>query len=394
MAERVWLWGIEIYRRWTAIVLLIGVYGFVLSLTGFKDAWKLAFSTSSSGDTVQNILDISLATPFTGLLSGIVITSLIQSSSATIAIVVATVASGVIDIEDSIFILLGANIGTTITNTIVGLARIHKPEEFERLVPSILVDDVFKIMNVAFFFAIEVLTGLLSRLSQAIVGFLDEKTFLGGFLEAFPDFIDVLTEPVTGVVIGTITSLPVSAGVAAAITGIVFFAMLIGSLSLMGEALETYLHDRSRALLSKVFGGKWASFGIGFVICWLLQSSSVAVSLILPLVSQSAITLPSVYYYSIGAALATTCDAGQLLSYLKFGPIGLTAGMVHILLNVFGAILFLTVPGLKDLPPMIAERLSNLMCRYRHAPLLLIGYVGTLFFGFPLLMIYLISVIR
>lgn len=391
MSQRAYLWFWEVGKRWTAALLAIGIYGFVLALTGFKDAWKLAFSVESSGSTVQNILDISLATPFTGLLSGVVITSLIQSSSATIAIVVATVAAGVIDIEDSIFILLGANIGTTITNTIVGLAHIHKPEEFERLVPSILVDDVFKILNVALFFTIEVFTGLLSRLSQSIVGFLDERTVVGGFLEAFPDFIDVLTEPVTGFVIALITALPIPTGFAALVAGIVFFALLIASLALMGESLETYLHDRSRALLSKVFGGKWASFGIGFAICWLLQSSSVAVSLILPLVSQSAIMLPSVYYYSIGAALATTCDAGQLLSYLKFGPVGLTAGMVHILLNVFGAILFLMIPGLRELPLSIARWLANVMCRYAHAPLLLIGYVGAVFFGFPLLVIYAVS---
>lgn len=391
MIQKAYLWAWEIGRKWTAGLLAIGVYGFVLSLTGFKDAWKLAFSSESSGETIQNILDVSLATPFTGLLSGVVITSLIQSSSATIAIVVATVAAGVIDVEDSIFILLGANIGTTITNTIVGLAHIHRPEEFERLVPSVLVDDVFKILNVAIFFTIEVLTGLLGTLSRMIVGFLDEKTMIGGFLEAFPNLIDVATEPVTDMVIGLITALPLSTGLAALLTGLVFFGLLIGSLALMGEALETYLHDRSRAMLARVFDGKWSSFGIGFSICWLLQSSSVAVSLILPLVSQSAIMLPSVYYYSIGAALATTCDPGQLLSYLKFGPIGLTAGMVHILLNVFGAILFLTVPGLRDLPPMIATKLASLMCRYSHAPILLMAYVGAVFFGFPLLIIYAVS---
>ena len=106
-------------------LLFLGLYGFILALTGFKEAWSLAFSAQGSSEFVQGILDASLATPLTGLLSGIVVTSLIQSSSATIALVVAMVAAGAISLEASVFVLMGANIGTTITNTIVGLA--HAP---------------------------------------------------------------------------------------------------------------------------------------------------------------------------------------------------------------------------------------------------------------------------
>jgi len=369
-------------------LLLVGLYGFVLSLTGFKDAWALAFSVESSGNIVQSILDASLSSPYTALLSGIVITSLIQSSSATIAIVVATVGSGVITIEESVFIMMGANIGTTITNTIVGLAHSHQPEEFRRMTPSILVDDIYKILNVSLFFVIEVATGLLHTLSVTLVDFLEASTPVGAVLDSFPDLIDLIAQPVVVSTISVVTSLTAAVGMQALITGALFFLLLILSLALMGEALEHYLHDRSRELLNKIFGGKFMSFGIGFVICWLLQSSSVAVSLILPLVGQSAVTLPTVYCYSIGAALATTCDAGQIISYLKFGPIGLTAGMVHILLNVFGALLFLTVPGLKQLPILIAEHIGELMGRSKHAPLILVGYVATVFFALPLLVIF------
>lgn len=369
-------------------LLIVGLYGFVLALTGFKDAWALAFSIESSGTVVRSILDASLSSPYTALLSGIVITSLIQSSSATIAIVVATVGSGVITIEDSVFIMMGANIGTTITNTIVGLAHSHQPEEFRRMTPAILVDDIYKLLNVSLFFVVEMFTGLLHRLSVAGVDFLDSRTPVGAVLDAFPDLIDVITAPVVTATIAVITTFTPAVGFQSLLTGIAFFVLLILSLSLMGEALEHYLHDRSREMLNRIFAGKYFSFAIGFVLCWLLQSSSVTVSLILPLVAQSAVTLPTVYYYSIGAALATTCDAGQIISYLKFGPVGLTAGMVHILLNIFGAILFLTVPGLNRLPILIAEHAGELMGKYKHAPLILVSYVLLLFFGLPLLVIF------
>ena len=379
------------HRYGTLSLLLVGLYGFVLSLTGFKEAWALAFSVESSGDFVQGILDASLATPFTSLLSGIIITSLVQSSSATIALVVATVAAGAVSVADSVFVLMGANIGTTVTNTIVGLAHGHKREEFDRLVPAILVDDVFKVFNVAIFFSIESLTGVLHNLSVSIVDYLSHVGVIGGFLEGFPDLIDVVTEPTTAFLISLVAMLPVGIGWQSFLVGLGFFLLLILSLSLMGEALEIFLHDRSRKMVASVFGGKLQAFAIGFGICWLLQSSSVAVSLILPLVGQLAVTLPTVYHYSIGAALATTCDPGQLLSYLKFGPIGLSAGMVHILLNVFGALLFLMIPGLNRLPILLAEWLSDRICRYQHAPLWLTAYVGVLFFGMPLAVISMVG---
>ena len=380
------------HKALTPITLLLGVYCFVTALTGFKEAWKLAFSAESSGSVVQSILDASLATPLTGLMSGIIITSLIQSSSATIALIVATVAAGVISIEDSVYILMGANIGTTITNSIVGLARAHKREEFERLVPSIIVDDVFKVLNVALFFTIEVFTGLLHNLSLNLVDYLAQLKALDAVLVSFPDFIDVITEPATAAWIDLLRSQFSEIGALSFATGLSFFLLLIFALSIMGEALQLYLHDQSRAMINKIFGGKWISFGIGFGVCWLLQSSSVAVSLILPLVGHAALSLQMVYHYSIGAALATTCDAGQLLSYLKFGPVGLTAGMVHILLNVFGSILFIFVPGINRVPIFCTEKLTQFITRYKHAPTLLVLLrFASYFFALPLALIMLVN---
>lgn len=364
------------------------MYGFVLALTGFQDAWKLAFSSEASGTLVQSILDASLATPFTALFCGIVITSLVQSSSASIALVVATVASGVITVGDSVYILMGANIGTTITNTIVGLAHSHRREEFDRLVPAILVDDVFKIINVTVFFILEVATGFLHGASIKIVDYISEQTLMGGILDRFPDLIDLITAAPATSVITAITSLEVSVGLQALIVGVAFFLLLIASLTLMAEVLEHLLHDRSRELIDRVFAGKPASFGIGLLICWLLQSSSVTVSLILPLVSHSALSLPSVYYYSIGAAVATTFDPTQLLSYMKFGPVGLTAGLVHILMNLIGAAIFVFVPGINRVPLIATRRIAELICRGRHGPAVLITYVAALFFGIPLLAIF------
>ena len=206
----------------------LGLYGFIVALSGFKDAWSLAFSNDSSGSFVQIVLDASLATPYTSLLSGIIITSLVQSSSATIALVVATVASGVIGLEQSVFILMGANIGTTITNTIVALAHSHRKDDFQRVLPSVLVDDIFKVLNVAIFFVIEISTGLLHYLSTTFVFFLESSTPMGGFLNLFPDLIDVVTRPPLDMLIYLVTHLPFSSGIHTSKSDFNHFLTIVG----------------------------------------------------------------------------------------------------------------------------------------------------------------------
>jgi sodium-dependent phosphate cotransporter len=173
----------------------------------------------------------------------------------------------------------------------------------------------------------------------------------------------------------------------AALCGAAFFVLLLLSLRLMGVALEHYLRETGRRLILRIFSGRTMAFAIGFSLCWLLQSSSVTVSLILPLVAHSALTLPMVYHYSIGAAVATTCDAGQMVCYLIFGPIGLASGLVHIYMNLFGAVIFLLVPGVRQLPLLITQDLAGLIANRRHGPVLLVVYAGSVFFGIPIAVI-------
>lgn len=376
-----------------AAQLILGIYAFVLALTGFKDAWQLAFASEGSASFVEGMLETALSTPLSSLFAGVIITSLIQSSSATIALVVATVASGAITTGESVYLLMGANIGTTITNTIVGLAHVHQPEMFRRLLPAVIIDDVFKMLNVSLFFTLELLTGFLHEMSGATIEALEKLRFASSALHGFPDVIDLVTEPFGAAVVFALQGLPLTVGLQALLAGILFFALLILALGMMRGALDHYLKDTGRRVVQKVFGGSAQAFAIGFALCWLLQSSSVTVSLILPLVAHSGVTLPTVYYYSVGAALGTTCDAGQLLSYFKFGPVGLAAGLIHIYLNLFGALVFLFVPGVRRLPIILAGEIAGFMARYSNAPLLLLGYVAVLFFALPIAVIAALQVV-
>ena len=78
--------------------------------------------------------------PVAGLMIGLVATALIQSSSTVTSIIVGLVAGG-LPIETAIPMVMGANIGTTVTNTIVSLGHIRNKEEFKRAFASATIHD-------------------------------------------------------------------------------------------------------------------------------------------------------------------------------------------------------------------------------------------------------------
>ena len=74
----------------------------------------------SAGDRLRNLLDKYTTNPFLGVLTGILVTILLQSSSGTTVIVVGLVGAGLLNLKQAIGIVMGANIGTTLTTFIIG----------------------------------------------------------------------------------------------------------------------------------------------------------------------------------------------------------------------------------------------------------------------------------
>ena len=92
----------------------LGIFLFVLKYMG--DGLQ-----RSAGDNLRNILNKFTSTPFRAVLAGILVTVLIQSSSGTTVLAVGLVSAGFMNLEQAIGIIMGANIGTTITAFIIGL---------------------------------------------------------------------------------------------------------------------------------------------------------------------------------------------------------------------------------------------------------------------------------
>jgi sodium-dependent phosphate cotransporter len=122
---------------------------------------------------VQTIIQAT-SNPFAGLFIGLLITAMIQSSSTTSALAVAMVASGSLTIESAVPVIMGANIGTTVTSIIVSLAFINKKKEFKRAVSAGGYHYFFNVLTALVLFPLEYYYGFLSSLSVLIAGYFYE----------------------------------------------------------------------------------------------------------------------------------------------------------------------------------------------------------------------------
>src|SRR5690625_758221 len=75
----------------------------------------------SAGDRLKDILDKFTSNPFLGVLAGIVVTILLQTSSGTTVLTVGLVNAGFMTLKQAIGVIMGANIGTTVTAFIIGI---------------------------------------------------------------------------------------------------------------------------------------------------------------------------------------------------------------------------------------------------------------------------------
>ena len=365
---------------------VLGLYLFLLALDGFTTSWRLLFSVEAARELVVENVNSMLDKPLLGFFLGLLITSLVQSSSATVVLIISYVATQNAPVSLCIPVILGANIGTTVTNTLVALGHSFSKEEFERVVPAALVDDLFKVLNVSGFFVLEVWFGFLTWVSDSTVAVLNRFIDGGGNDPLLPDFVGLLTDgPIAWweTLVGALGSgvLP------AIISGGVAFVLLLTGLKLMGTALSHLFATGIKRQVRRSLKSPARGAAIGCVICWVLQSSSVTTSLMMPLVAHGIATLRHAYYFAVGAAVGTTIDSGQILAYLKYGTAGLVAGIVHITVNVIGASLFLFVPSLRDVPIHLAERLGRWLGSSRWAPIRFAVLVAAAFYVVPLVLI-------
>ncbi|MFQ5866337.1 MAG: Na/Pi symporter, partial [bacterium] len=137
------------------ILLFVLLYLFILSIKMMGTAFKLF------GKDFAEQLIATTSNPYVGLLIGILTTSVIQSSSTTTSLVVGLVGAGALTISNAIPIIMGSNIGTSITNTIVSMGHVSRSNEFRRAFAGSTVHDFFNLITVVILFPLQLMTNFL-----------------------------------------------------------------------------------------------------------------------------------------------------------------------------------------------------------------------------------------
>merc|ERR1719487_411304 len=135
--------------------------------------------------------------PVAGLAFGVLGTVLLQSSSTSTSIVVTMVAAGILTPPHAIPIIMGANIGTSVTNTIVSHVHITDRDEFKRGFQGATVHDAFNFLTVCCIFPVEVASGVLAMVSDSLA-----EMVLGADLQKWDSPVKLVTKPATKHFIG------------------------------------------------------------------------------------------------------------------------------------------------------------------------------------------------
>jgi sodium-dependent phosphate cotransporter len=355
------------------VLALLGVLTlFFTSIELMGESFKLM------GQGVAEQLLLMTSNPFVGLFIGILATSLVQSSSTVTSMTVSIVAGGGLNIAGAIPIVMGANIGTSVTNTIVSLGSVTRKEEFRRAMAAATVHDFFNFFVVALLFPLELAFQFVStpaaHLTDALAG-------IGGTTLLSP--VAEVVEPIADLVI----QLAGESGIIVLVVGLVF---LFISLRYLVKLLRSLVLGRSENLLHRyIFGRPIVSLGFGILLTFLVQSSSITTSITVPLVGAGILTVTQIFPFVVGANIGTTMTA--IVAALVLASGGTASGIAalkvafaHLFFNLYGTILFVPIRPLRNIPIMLAHKLGDLAVKNR---VYAFGYVLGTFFILPLVTI-------
>jgi len=343
------------------ICSLLGLlYLFLLSIGLIGEAFK------HLGSGVVETLLSTISDPLVGLFAGILATSIVQSSSTVTSFVVGLVGGGALPIVCAIPIVMGANIGTSVTSLIVSLGHLTRRTEFQRAFAAATVHDFFNIIAVLVFFPLQYFTNFLGKAAEALSTVFANA---GGLTFASP--LKMITKPV----IEMAAQMAAYRGWILLLLGFVFMAV---SLSFIVKVLKSLVLERVERFFSQyIFRTVKRSFLLGVVLTALVQSSSVSISIAIPLAGSGVLALEQLFPYAMGANIGTTVTS--ILASLATGsPAAVTVAFAHMLFNIFGCIMIWPI---RRLPIFIARQFARLSAERRWLPIV---FILVVFFVIPL----------
>ena len=365
-----------IAQRVLSVAALLFV--FLLGVKGLGDGFELI------GQDLIDSFFAATSNPFIGLIVGLLATTVMQSSSVTTAMVVGLVAAPAnpLPLANAIPMVMGANIGTTVTATIVSLAHIGRRDEFERAFPVAICHDIFNYFAVLVLLPVEIATGYLgrtaSRLAEMLgqVGGVDYESPLSTALSVGFAPVVALAEALFAAAGGQAVFLIAASG------AFIFFALF-----LLVRVMQATVHSRVEGIIDRVLGSSAVvAMLVGAAVTVMVQSSSITTSLLVPLGGVGLLRLEQAFPVTIGANVGTTVTA-LLAALAVSGPnaaAGLEIALVHLLFNLSGLLLIYPVKAIRRVPLEAARQVTRLALRSRKLTVLGVAF---LFYGLPALCI-------
>jgi sodium-dependent phosphate cotransporter len=358
------------------VVVVTLLYLFLIGVNGLGAGFR------ALGEGVLDSFFAATENPFIGLMVGILATTLVQSSSVTTAMIVGLVAAPLnpIPIEHAVPMIMGANIGTTVTNTIASLAHIGRKEEFRRAFAVATVHDFFNYLAVLVLLPLELFTGFLQTSATAMtsmlsgVGGADYDSPIKGAIKAggvpIEAALAMLLPSDQAVAIGYV-----------AVSAVLIFATLIGIVKVMRSSMQSSMENLvSRALEKNAL----IAISLGVIATVMVQSSSITTSLMVPLAGAGVLTLRQAFPVTLGANIGTTVTAllAALAATGANAQAGLTIALVHLLFNLSATVLIYPWEPIRRIPLTFASRLADVAVDSKW---LAIVYVVGLFYAIPVL---------
>ena len=291
----------------SAIISLFGglamfLYGIEVMGDGLKN---------SSGDTLKRVLEKVTGNVFMGVLTGTLVTAVIQSSTATIVLTVALIGAGVLNLKQAVSIVMGANIGTTITAWIIQLGAIEAGDNW-----------------VLWLFDTDTLAPIALIIGIVLLMFIKSKK----------------TKPIGDICIG--------------------FGILFVGLNLMTSGVKPMIGSDAFESFLQFFTNPFFGILFGLVLTVIVQSSSATVGMLQTVATATAaaggatISFAMAYPIIMGINLGTCVTTAMVCSIGSSNDAKRT-GVVHIVFNTIGTVVYMIVMSIMQYFNVFGEALWN-----------------------------------
>ena len=283
--------------------------------------------------------------------------------------------------------VMGANIGTTVTNTLVSFGHVRREREFKRAFAASTMHDFFNVFVVIILFPLDHITGFITRMAENGTEFI----IASGFTATKPNSpIKAAIKWGSNNILDGLTSIPFINNLSENSYRVYAVLLIVIAIGLIFLCLKNVVSNMRSLMMNQIEmgldralarGGGLFAILIGILITFSVQSSSITTSILVPIVGSGILSIQNAFPITLGANIGTTITA-VLASFVVDNTAGLTIALHHVFFNTIGVMIVYPVKFIRNLPVNLAVTFSNVVAKRRYIAIL---YVLVTFLLLPLL---------